>query len=43
LDWDICGPLTTDIGAGRYMLLFILDSTRVTDEYTLKYKSEAFD
>jgi len=38
---DICGPLETAIGGCRYMLLFIHDATRHTDEYILKYKSEA--
>jgi len=38
---DICGPLETAIGGGRYMLLFIDDAMRHTDEYILKYKSEA--
>jgi hypothetical protein len=40
---DICGPLETAIGGGRYMLLFIDDDTRHTDEYILKYKSEALE
>jgi len=40
---DICGPLETAIGRGRYMLLFIDDTTRHTDEYILKYKSEALE
>jgi hypothetical protein len=40
---DICGPLETAIGGGRYMLLFIDDATRHTDEYILKYKSEAIE
>jgi hypothetical protein len=40
---DICGPLATAIRAGRYMLLFIDDATRHTDEYILKYKSEALE
>jgi hypothetical protein len=40
---DICGPLETPIGGGRYMLLFIDDATRHTDEYILKYKSEALE
>jgi hypothetical protein len=39
----ICGPLETAIGGGRYMLLFINDATRHTDEYILKYKSEALE
>ena len=38
---DICGPLETAIGGGRYMLLFIDDATRHTDQYILKNKSEA--
>jgi hypothetical protein len=41
--WDICGPLETAIIGGRYMLLFINDATRHTDEYILKYKSEALE
>jgi hypothetical protein len=40
---DICGPLQTAIGGGRYLLLFIDDATRHTDEYVLKYKSEALE
>jgi len=40
---DICGPLETAIGGGRYMLLFIDDATRHTDEYILKYMSEALE
>jgi hypothetical protein len=40
---DICGPLDTAIGRGRYMLLFIDDATRHTDEYILKYKSESLE
>jgi len=40
---DICGPLETAIGGGRYMLLFIDDAARRTDEYILKYKSEAVE
>jgi hypothetical protein len=40
---DRCGPLETAIGGGRYMLLFIDDATRHTDEYILKYKSEALE
>jgi len=40
---DICGPLETAIGGGRYMLLFIDDATRHTDEYILKYKLEALE
>jgi len=39
----ICGPLETAIGGGQYMLLFIDDVTRRTDEYILKYKSEALE
>jgi len=38
---DICGPHETAIGGGRYMLPFVDDATRHTDEYILKYKSEA--
>jgi hypothetical protein len=41
--WNICGPLEIAIGADRYMLLFIDDATRHTDEYILKYKSEALE
>jgi hypothetical protein len=40
---DICGPLDTAIGGGRYMLLFIDDATRHTDECILKYKSKSLD
>jgi len=40
---DKCGPLETAIGGGQYMLLFIDDATRHTDEYILKYKSEALE
>jgi len=40
---DICGSLETAIGGGRYMLLFIDDATRLTDEHILKYKSEALE
>ena len=40
---DICCPLETAIGRGRYMLLFIDDATKHTDEYILKYKSEALE
>jgi hypothetical protein len=40
---DICGPLETDIGGGRYILLFIHHATRHTDAYILKYKSEALE
>jgi len=40
---EICGPLETAIGGGGYMLLFIDDATRHTDEYILKYKSEALE
>jgi len=40
---DICGPLETAIGGAGYMLLFIDDATRHTDEYILKYKSEALE
>ena len=38
---DICSPLQTAIGEGRYMQLFIDYPTRHTDKYILKYKSEA--
>jgi len=40
---NICGPLETAIGGGRYMLLFINDTTRHMDEYFLKYKSEGLE
>ena len=40
---DICGPLETAIGGGRYMLLFINDTMRHTDQHILKYKSEALE
>jgi hypothetical protein len=40
---DRGGRLETAIGGGRYMLLFIDDATRHTDEYILKYKSEALE
>jgi hypothetical protein len=40
---DICGPLDTAIGGDQYVLLFINDATRHTDEYILKYKSEALE
>jgi hypothetical protein len=40
---DVCCPLETAIGGGHYMLLFIYNATRHTDEYILKYKSEALD
>jgi len=40
---DICGPLETAIGGGRYMLLFIDDATGHMYEYILKYKSEALE
>jgi len=40
---DICGPLETAIGGGQCMLLCIDDATRHTDEYILKYKSEALE
>jgi hypothetical protein len=40
---DICGPLETAIGGGRYMLRFIDNATRHMDEYILKYNSEALD
>jgi hypothetical protein len=41
--FDICGPLETAIGGGQYMLLFIDNATRHTDEYIVKYKSEALE
>jgi hypothetical protein len=34
---DMCGPLEIAIGGGLYILLFIDDATRHTDEYILKY------
>jgi transposase InsO family protein len=40
---DICGPLQTAIGGGRYMLFFIDDATRHMDEYILRFKSEALE
>jgi len=40
---DRCGPLETAIGGGRNMLLFIDNAARHTDEYILKYKSEALE
>jgi len=40
---DICGPLETAIGGGRYMLLVIDDAMRHTDEYISKYTSEALE
>jgi len=40
---DICCPLETAIGGRRYMLLFIDDATRYTDEYILKYTSVALE
>jgi hypothetical protein len=40
---DICGPLETAIGGGQYILLFIDDATRHTDECILKNKSEAWE
>ena len=41
--WDICDPLETVIGGGRYMLFFIDDATRHTDEYILMYKVEVLE
>jgi len=38
---EICSPLETAIGGGQHMLLFIDDATRHTNEFILKYKSEA--
>jgi len=38
---DICSPLDTAIRGGQYMLHFIYDTTRHTDEYILKYNSDA--
>jgi len=43
MHWDKCGPLETAIGGGRYMLLFIDNAMRHTDEYILKYKLEALE
>jgi hypothetical protein len=43
MHWDICGPLDTAIRGGRYMLLFIDNATRLTNEYILKYKSQALE
>jgi transposase InsO family protein len=40
---DICGLLKTAIGEGRLLLLFIDAATRHTDQYILKYKSEALE
>jgi len=40
---DLCGPLETAIRGGHYMPLFIDDNTSHTDEYILKYKSEALE
>jgi len=40
---DICGPQETAIGSGRYMLLFIDNTTRHTDQYILKYMLEALE
>jgi len=40
---DICGPLETSIRGGQYMLLVIDEATNHTDEYILKYKSEALE
>jgi hypothetical protein len=40
---DICSPLEITIGGGRYILLTIDDPMRHTDEYILKYKSEAVE
>jgi hypothetical protein len=40
---DIWGPLERATGGGRYMLLFIDNATRHTDEYILKYKSKALE
>jgi len=40
---DICGPLETDIGGGRSVLLFIDYARWHTDEYILNYKSEAVE
>jgi hypothetical protein len=39
----MCGPLETAIRGGQYMLLFIDDATRLTDEYILKYMSDALE
>jgi hypothetical protein len=40
---EICGPLETVIGGGRYMLLFMDDAMRHMEEFILKYKSEALE
>jgi len=40
---DIGGPFETAIGGGRYMLVFIDDAMRCTEEYILQYKSEALE
>jgi hypothetical protein len=40
---DICSPLETAIGGGRYMMLFINDATRHSDDCILKNKSEALE
>jgi len=40
---DMCDPRETAIREGRYMLLFIDDAMRHTDEYISKYKSEALE
>jgi len=40
---NICGPLETAIRGGRYILLFIDDATRYTDEYILKSKLEGLE
>jgi len=40
---DLCGPLETAIRGGPYMLLFIDNATRHTNEYILKYKLKAFE
>jgi len=41
--WHICGPLETAISGGQYILLFIDDATRHTDEYIKNYQSEALE
>jgi len=40
---DICGPLETTIGGGRYMLLFTDYAMSHMDEYILQYKSAALE
>jgi hypothetical protein len=40
---DICSPIETAIGGRQYVLLFLDDATRHTDQYNLTYKSEALE